>query len=203
MAALKKLGILAVLVVVTVVFVYATILFWDALGFRSPVFAFMVNWFAFCWAGMVVSVVKPAAYLILPERYYAVKDFEQTGQVYERLGIRLIKRLVYRGPFRVFSPTMRLSKFSEGLNVSALRRLEHETRKGEATHLFVFVLVLPFVGYAALRGWLDAVLWLMTFNVILNVYPVMLQRYHRNRLQKLLKKLTDRHNKKIRDPEHL
>ena len=189
MSALKKLGISAV---VTAVFVFATILFWDALGFRSPVFAFLVNWFAFCWAGVVVSVVDPALHLYFPKRYYAIKDFERTGRVYEWLGVRIIKRLVYRGPFRVFSPTMRLSRFSEGLDASNLRRLEHESRKGEAAHAFVFVLVLPFVGYAALRGWVDAVVWLMAFNVVLNLYPMMLQRYHRSRLQRLLEKLADR-----------
>lgn len=189
MLSLKKLGIF---VVATVVIVYATIWFWDALGLRSPFFAFLLNWFVVCWAG----VVNPAVYLLLPEQYYATKDFERTGRVYELLGVRLFKWLVYRGPFRVFSPNMRLSRFSEGRDPHTLRRLEHYTREGEASHVLVFVLVLPFAGYAALRGWLDAVVWLMAFNVILNIYPVILQRYHRNRLQKLLQKLATRTVKK-------
>ena len=35
--------------------------------------------------------------------------------------------------------------------------------------------------------WLDAAAWLMLFNVPLNAYPVMLQRYNRLRLDPLLK----------------
>lgn len=197
---LKKLGLFAVKVgicaAVTAAVVYATVVFWDVLGFRSPFFAFMLNWFIFCWAGMVFSLIDAPVHLIFAERYYAIKDFERTGRIYERLGIRLFKWMVYRGPFRIFSPTMRLSKFSEGLTASNLRRLENETRNGEAVHWLVFVLVLPFVGYAALRGWLGAVVWLMAFNVVLNVYPVMHHRYNRNRLQRLLGKLAARHGKK-------
>ncbi len=199
MLALKKLSISSVL---TVVFMFATILFWAALGFRSPVFAFLVNWFAFCWAGVVVSVVDPALHRYFPERYYSVKDFERTGRVYELLGVRIIKKLVYSGPFRVFSPTMRLSKFSEGLDAPNLRHLEYESRKGEASHVFVFALILPFVGYAALRGWFDAVVWLMAFNVVLNLYPVMLQRYHRGRLQRLLGKLASRYDGEVSGPDN-
>jgi hypothetical protein len=178
MVILKKLGLFTV---VTVAAVYMIVWFLETLGFRSPLFAFLINWFAMCWVG----VVGPPVHLLFPASYYDIKAFERTGRVYERLGIRLFKRLVDRGPLRVFSPTLRLP---EGGSGPALRRLEHEMRKSEAAHAFLFALMLPLVGYAALRGWLDAAGWILAFNGAINAYPLMLQRYNRNRLAKLLQR---------------
>ena len=46
--------------------------------------------------------------------------------------------------------------------------------------------MLCLIGYALLRQWLDAVFWLFVFNLILNGYPIMLQRYNRARLLALI-----------------
>jgi hypothetical protein len=59
-------------------------------------------------------------------------------------------------------------------------------RKAETIHGFHFMLMLLFVSYALLRGWFDAVGWMLAFNVIINGYPIMLQRYNRIKLQELV-----------------
>jgi hypothetical protein len=69
--------------------------------------------------------------------------------------------------------------------ISTWRHLDHEMRQAETGHVFIFMLMVLFSGYAWLRGWFDAVGWLLAFNVIINGYPIMLQRYNRIRLQKL------------------
>jgi hypothetical protein len=46
--------------------------------------------------------------------------------------------------------------------------------------------MLSFTGYALFRRWLDAVAWLLAFNVIINLYPIMLQRYNRIKLEALI-----------------
>ena len=117
--------------------------------------------------------------------YYDIKPFEQTGQVYERLGIRLFKRLVRRGPLSIFSPTLR---FPKDKTISALRNLDNEMRKAETGHVLIFVMMLLFVSYALLKGWLDAVGWMLVFDIIINGYPIMLQRYNRIKLQETIYK---------------
>jgi hypothetical protein len=64
-------------------------------------------------------------------------------------------------------------------------------RKAETGHVFIFMLVLLFIGYALLRGWFDAVRWMLAFNVIINGYPIMLQRYNRIKLQELIQSQGD------------
>jgi len=157
------------------------LIFWslDAFGFRSPIFAFLVNWLAMSW----VAFAGQAINFSFPSGYYDIRAFEGTGQLYERLGIRLFKCLVRRGPLSIFSPTLR---FPEEKTVTALLHLDHEMRKAETGHVLIFILILLFAGYALFRGWLDALAWLMAFNLIINLYPIMLQRYNRIKLQALI-----------------
>jgi Glycosyl-4,4'-diaponeurosporenoate acyltransferase len=167
--------------VATITAVFLTIWSLDAFGFRSPIFAFLVNWLAMSW----VAIAGQAVYFTFPLRYYDIKAFERTGQVYERLGIRLFKRLVRRGPLSIFSPTLRMPRDK---TISSLQHLDHEMRKAETGHMLIFMLMLLFISCALLRGWFDAVAWMLAFNVIINGYPIMLQRYNRIKLQELIQR---------------
>ena len=151
----------------------------DSFGFRSPIFAFLVNWLVMSW----VAVAGQVVHFSFAPGYYTIKPFERTGQVYERLGIRLFKRLVRRGPLALFSPTLHLPRDK---TVPALRKLETEMRKAETGHVLASLVTLLFAGYALLQGWFDAVAWLLAFNILINGYPVMLQRYNRMKLQELI-----------------
>jgi len=176
METLKKLLLFAVATVAAIALVLWT---WDSFGFRSPVSAFLANWLAMSWIAIIGQVI----HLSFAPGYYRTRPFEGTGQVYERLGIRLFKRLVRRGPLSIFSPTLR---FPKGKTVSALQGLESEMRKAETGHALIFALMLLFVGYGLLKGWLDAVAWMLLFNILVNGYPIMLQRYNRIKLQGLI-----------------
>jgi len=178
MEAFKKL---ALLVVATVAAALLIIWLLDAFGFSSPVSALLVNWLAMSW----VAIVGQAVHFSFPARYYDIQAFERTGRVYERLGIRLFKTLVRRGPLAVFSPTLR---FPKEKTIPALQQLDHEMRQAETGHVFIFVAMLLFSGYALLQGQLGAVGWMLVFNVMINGYPIMLQRYNRIKLQELIQR---------------
>ena len=175
METLKKLLLFTVVTVTAIALILWT---WGSFGFRSPVSAFLVNWLAISWMAVIGQVV----HLSFAPGYYHVKPFERTGQVYERLGIRLFKKLVRRRPLSIFSPTLR---FPKEKTISALQSLLNEMRKTETGHALIFVLVLLFAGYVLIKGWLDAVAWLLLFNILINGYPIMLQRYNRIKLQEL------------------
>jgi hypothetical protein len=153
----------------------------DAFGFRSPVFAFLLNWLAMSWVALAGQAIPFA----LPASYYDIKAFERTGQIYERLGVPFFKKLVRRGPLAIFSPTLR---FPKDKTITALQHLDHEMRKAEAGHVYIFLLMLVFTSYALLNGWFDAVGWLLAFNILINGYPIMLQRYNRILLQELIQR---------------
>lgn len=170
---------LVLFTIATIVVIFLLAWSWDAFGFRSPIFAFLANWLVMSWMALNGQVLQ---FSFAPS-YYDIKPFEQSGQVYERLGIRLFKRLVRRGPLAIFSPTLR---FPKDKTVPALRTLDIEMRKAETGHALILVVMLLFVGYALFRGYFDAVAWLLLFNILINGYPIMLQRYNRIMLQKLV-----------------
>ncbi len=170
---------LALFIAATAVTLFLIIWSLDAFGSRSPIFAFLVNWLAMSWVAISGQVV----HFSFPPGYYSIKAFERTGKMYERLGIRLFKRLVRRGPLTMFSPTLRLPKDKA---VPALRMLDTEMRNAETGHVLIFAAILLFAGYALLQGWLDTVAWMLLFNILINGYPIMLQRYNRIKLQELI-----------------
>ena len=150
-------------------------------GLRSPISALVVNWLVVCWIASG-SLVVP---LHFPSAFYNTRTFERTGQLYERVGIRFFKKVLRRGPLRILSPKLRLPN---PITMEALRDLESEMRKAETIHALVFLLMLLVAGYAAVKGWLDAVTWILLLNILINGYPIMLQRYNRIRLLELIRK---------------
>ncbi len=150
----------------------------DSFGFADPISAFLLNWIAMSWVAFVGQFFS----FSFGQGYYEPKPFEQTGHIYELVGIRLFKKIVRRGPLTIFSPTLRLPKEK---TASALYNLNNEMRKAETGHVVVFVIMLLFAGYPLLQGWWDSVAWIIFFNILINGYPIMLQRYNRIKLAAL------------------
>jgi hypothetical protein len=151
----------------------------DVFGFPSPITAFLVNWLVMAWMATVALSIR----LPLPSRYYDIKACENGGRIYEHLGVLFFKELVRRGPLSIFSRTLRLPKDD---TTAALRQLDQKMRGAEAIHVFSFLAIWPFICYSVLRKWSSAAGWLLLFSLMVNGYPIMLQRYNRIRVYKLL-----------------
>lgn len=145
---------------------------WQAFGPRTGAFAFLIVWVPMTWLGIVSRVAQPR----LPSSYHRLRAFERDGHVYERLGVRAAKLLLRRGPLAFFNPHLHLP--SER-TPEHLARLERRMEDAEASHAILFVATLGIVLHAAVRGWWAAASLTLVFDVLLNGYPVMLQRYNR------------------------
>ena len=148
----------------------------DSFGARSVWFAFCVVWLPMVWLGTVSRFVVPR----LPASYHALREFELDGRIYEILGVRLVKWLLRRGPLAVFNPDLHIPKER---TPAKLAHLEQRMKDAEASHFILLVLTLGVVFHAAARGWWGAAAWTLLFDVLVNGYPVMLQRYNRSRLR--------------------
>ena len=123
---------------------------------------------------------------LLSERYYRVRGWESSGRVYERLGIRFFKRFVPNGDY--INRIIRHSDKSYRVIRDAESTVRHGdmTRLAERCHLAALWLPVPCIVYALMLGWNKFALWLFLANVPIHVYPVLLQRYTRARIQKVL-----------------
>jgi hypothetical protein len=142
-------------------------------------------WPAAVAVGLVAAI---AAFLVLgaASGYYRLRPFEVSGAVYECLGVRLFRRFVVSGDY--FSRlAVRYDPDHRGVrSLAALRQAERCGRSSERAHVAGALSLLPPIGCAILVGRYDLALALGLVNVLCNVYPVMLQRYTRGRLQALM-----------------
>jgi hypothetical protein len=139
---------------------------------RTAWFAFLIVWLPMTWLGTVSRLVQPR----LPESYHRLRSFERDGRLYELVGVRAAKRLLRRGPLAVFNPSLHLPVEP---TPERLRHLDQRMRDAEASHAILLVLTSGVAVHAAARGWWAAAGWTLLFNLVLNGYPVMLQRYNR------------------------
>jgi hypothetical protein len=161
----------------TAVVVSLAVLVWAerAFGAASVWFAFLVVWVPMVAVGSLSRVVQ----VRLPNRYHELRRFERDGRVYERLGVRLAKSALRRGPLAVFNPQLHLPAER---TPAQLAHLAQRMRDAEASHAVLFVVMLAVVVDAAARGWWPAAALTLVFDVLMNLYPVMLQRYNRAKL---------------------
>jgi Glycosyl-4,4'-diaponeurosporenoate acyltransferase len=148
-----------------------------AFGPASVAFALVVVWIPMVGLGTVSHVVAPR----LPERFHRLRPFELDGRVYERLGVRVAKRMLRRGPLSVFNPRLHLPRERTPEHIA---RLEQKMRDAEASHAILLMVTLAPVVNAAVRGWWLAATSTLAFDLIVNGYPVILQRYNRALLQR-------------------
>jgi hypothetical protein len=158
--------------IVTVAAAVATAWSLQAFGARSVWFAFLMIWIPVSWAATVGHLLG----LRLPRRLTAIRDVERDGRLYELLGVRVAKRLLRRGPLAVFAPALRLPAMA---TPDTIARLEDRMREAETVHGPLLVVSLAVVVIEAARGWWDAAGWTLLFDVLINAYPTMLQRYNR------------------------
>lgn len=129
----------------------------------------------------------------LIEIWFAPKSFESEA-LYERLGVRLLKRYVPTGG-DIFIQKYGLRIVDVHRDVDALVHFEQLTRLQEALHEFFFLFFLVFslrrwrAGKTSFAGFLFAVL----VYIFLILSPVELQRYNRLRLYRLIRLLAQDH----------
>jgi hypothetical protein len=159
-----------------IVLTVAALLWSVSMSRRSVAFAFAINW-ALMGFAYVVWLVVP---IRLGRGYYRVRSVEHDGRLYELLGVRLFQRILRllklhgRRPFPgyVRGPTGGAS-------------LVATTLGPETAHLLIFAVVSGVAVDATLRGWWNTAGWLMLFNIVLNLYPVLSLRFVRARAERL------------------
>lgn len=146
-------------------------------GSGVPSFALGVTW--------VPNVLFLSAFmrgaLHLPRFLEPVKPREPV--LYRWIGVGWVKRIVSNRLWPMmhgFEPPPKLKNRQEFLD-----HTEHLARGAEICHgaTFIFASFVALIYLAV--GRFSEVLWILAFNVVLNGYPVMLQRVHRWRIQQV------------------
>ncbi len=134
--------------------------------------SFVVVWLPMVWLGTVSRAVVPR----LPRGWYPLRGFEHDGRCYELVGVRLFKQLLRRGPLATFNPDLHLPAER---TPERLAHLDQRMRDAESSHAILLVVMLGVAAYQAAVGRWASAGWIVLFDLLMNGYPVMLQRYNR------------------------
>jgi hypothetical protein len=132
----------------------------------------------FAFPGLVLPTQR-----LLPATYYRVHRPRRVNWLYEHMGGKLFRQFLLMTFWR--SKEKRATYFNG--RASGLNHLREQTMKAEVGHAIPFLLLTAaavYVGFGYQKWELAA--WIFGFNILGNLYPVLLQRNHRTRLERLL-----------------
>ncbi len=142
-----------------------------------------VNFALMGWAWFVFDVHR----FSLDSRWFDLATFEKGGHIYRFAGLHWFQAIQkFLGWNKLLGvPKIRMDK-------DMLERFEHGMRFGEATHWVCLAVLLPIAGWSVIsQDGAGLIYWVLS-AIVLHIYPIMLQRYNRPRVRRLLAKLTTR-----------
>jgi hypothetical protein len=172
---MRKLLILTFIIIVTAGLTYAIVKY---VGMQGFLFAWVLNLMLMMCVFLFTQTLKSR----LSSSYYKEKKWELRGEFYEFIGINYFRKLL------VLLGWEKLNKSDNPVkkNTDALLHLQYRTKQSELGHIIILFIVLGFNVYVAFEfGFLES-LWLLVLNILLNLYPIFLQRYTRPRLERAI-----------------
>lgn len=172
---LTKILLLIFIAVITVVLVYALVHY---IGMQGFLFAWTLNFLLMSCVFAFTETLKSE----LNSPYYTEKSWEQRGKIYESFGINFFRKLL------VWIGWEKLNKKANPIekNTKALMHLHYKTKQSELGHIIILIIVLGFTIYVAFKYGVVQSLSLLILNILLNFYPILLQRYNRPRIERAL-----------------
>ena len=158
----------------------AYFLYETALSNDNLFIALGVN-FIQCWNFILVGFFffQTFKYVRLPKAFYRKRKIE-TEIWFNILGVHFFRWILVNSFFRKLNKRVYL----KGKNKAYFKIFIEETKQSETSHLFSFLATFIVQGVFVYQSQLDDFLYLTTFSIVFNIYPMLLQRKNRFSIQK-------------------
>lgn len=157
---------------------------------NSIMFALLFNLFItgiFAFLGFALPTQK-----ILPNSYYEIKNSKKLTFIYNVFKVDWFRNFLLLTFWK--NKKQRRKYFNGKLN--GIRNFIVQTKKSEFGHLLPFVFILILSAFLFLKGLQKLAIITFAVNWIFNWYPIILQRHHRMRIQRLYNVLKAKSNSK-------
>ncbi|MBK8944067.1 MAG: hypothetical protein IPM32_02245 [Ignavibacteriae bacterium] len=115
-------------------------------------------------------------------KHLKILPIEYSSKIYKSIGVIRFKKVLQKYPIPISTRKIIL----KGKSLSAVEDLNKQMIESEQGHaLGIGLNVLLAILFGILRD-IQFVLWLTIFNVIMNLYPVFVQRFNRNRIRLII-----------------
>jgi hypothetical protein len=172
---MKKISVLVLIATISIGLVYALVLFTKIESFS---FAVALNFLLMASVLTFTETLKSP----LTSAYFNENPWERRGKIYDSLGINFYRKLlVWIGWEKMNKKTKPVEK-----NLNTLINLHYRTKQDELNHIIIMLVVLGFNIFVAFRFGIVKSLPLLILNILLNIYPIFLQRYNRPRIERII-----------------
>jgi len=132
--------------------------------------------FMLCWNLMLIGFFYFQAFKFhrLPEKYYLKKWFE-SDRLYKIFGVAVFRLILIHSFFRHLNNRVYL----KGRKKEYLNTFIEETKQSETSHILSTLATLIMQLIYLMTNQLESFLWLTVFNILFNLYPLLLQRMNR------------------------
>ncbi len=146
-------------------------------GLDSMAFSLAANVAVMAWTVLLHRLLRPT----LTGRWFRPAAWEQGGRIWRAAGVDAYGRILRRSGWERHVRRMPL-----GLRGEELRRYEEASRAAEWAHLLGFGVVCALALGVAVGGHVRGAALLVGVGVVLHLYPALLQRRVRPRVQRVL-----------------
>lgn len=146
-------------------------------------FTFGLSLVSISWiVGMIVNAI------LIKTAFYAKKltslNFITNNKLNKKIGIGIMKWIVKNTFFKFFNPNL---KMKSKVEINELDNLRKEMTTAEISHLIAFGFVSIYAVVIMFKGNYLFALIITLLNVIMNLYPSLLQQENKRRIDKLKK----------------
>ncbi len=151
------------------------------MSMSSLVYSIILNLTLMIWMSVLETLLMPA----LKSSYFNTHPFEEEGKIYKYLGVDSFRK------FLVLSGWEKSRKKETPIRKSLilLEYYEYRTRCSEFGHGIIAIIIAFITVYVFMISSFMETIWLIILNIFLNIYPMVLQRYNRPRVRRLIRKL--------------
>jgi len=110
-------------------------------------------------------------------------NFIKNEKINKLLGLEQFKWLIMHSFFKFFNPKLSIKK---RISVTELGEYRSEMTTAELNHLFAFVFMGIFVLIKLLYGYYLFALVMLLVNILMNLYPSLLQQQNKRRIDRYL-----------------
>ena len=144
-------------------------------------YSITLNFLMMIWISIVESLLKPA----LKSPHFNSYPIEREGRVYKYLGVDFYRKLLlFSGWEKIRKKETPISK-----SLDLLLYYEYKTRASEFGHGIIAIIIVFITIYVYIEYSFKETIWLIVLNILMNIYPIIVQRYNRPRVQRVIKKL--------------
>ena len=121
---------------------------------------------------------------LLPDAFYRIRNQNFLKKIYSVLGVEIFKYLLLLTFYRKKDN----KKYFNGTK-SGIMEFDYNTRQSEFGHLFAFFIIEIFAVIFLFNGHSIIFFLIQPINLVLNFYPIILQRAHRIKTEKIIKRI--------------